>query len=131
MHRSRRHGQGIVEMVMGGIVLVMICLLGIDLITLVLANSTNDTLAKSAARAAANQESQTCAQQAAQRVVAGFAKSAIINDVELSAPVSYGQVQVSVETKMLVSVPAPLPGVGQLTFHAKAVEPIVGTKANI
>ena len=138
MFRSNRKrtrgnkGQCFIELIAGSMILVPVCLLGLNLITLVLANSMNDSLAKSAARAAANQQTQVAAQAAAEKVVDAFPESVIIKEMKLSGPVDFqGKDQVKVKIAMKVHVPTPFPGMSDFNFQALAVEAVVGNQADI
>jgi Flp pilus assembly protein TadG len=127
-----KKGQCFIEMIVGSMVLIPVCLVGLDFVALVLANSMNDSLAKSAARAAANQQTKPAAQAAALQVVSAFPISTMINDIKLTSPIDYnGKDKVAVNTTMTVRLPAPFPGFNQFDFRAQAVEPIVGKRADI
>ncbi len=115
-----------VEAVVAAIVLVPLALALLDLTVVVIANSMNDTAAKNAARAAANQPDGNSAMDAATRALksfkdSGFITSIIINDLK------YADVMdaVTVQTKMVVHLPVPFPGISDITFMADDVEPIV------
>jgi len=118
------------EAVMAAIILVPIALALLDLTVMVIANSMNDTAAKNAARAAANQSTGAAAYDAANLTLNTFhastlVKSIAINDFNYPAQ---GVGSVSLTTVMEVKLPVPFPGFAGYTFTAKDVEPIVGTK---
>lgn len=153
--RRRSVGQSIIETVVGIIFLVPIVLFLFDVAVLVLSNTANDNLAKSAARAAASATDASGKGtgdkgfDAAKSIAANFSPSAIINPVgggkssfvtgfEWNGGGSNGNVkngeaitpspsegQVAVITTMEVTLPVPFPGWSKIEFKAKAVEPIV------
>ena len=130
MKRRSNRGSGLMEAVMAAIILVPIALALLDLTVMVIANSMNDTAAKNAARAAANQSQGGDAYDAAQKTLTTFhastlVKSIAINDFTWPAG---GVGSVSLATVMEVKLPVPFPGFAGYTFTAKDVEPIVGTK---
>jgi hypothetical protein len=128
--RPTAKGTSIIEVIVGGILLVPIVLFFIDLTAIVLTNEINDHVAKDAARAAASQADQSKATAAAQQTVGNVTKSPIVTDVQIDQ-VSYDASggSVSVTTHMDVTMPAPLPGFDKRRFVAKSVEPIVSTPA--
>jgi Flp pilus assembly protein TadG len=126
--RSRR-GTSFIEMLAGGIFIIPIALSAVDLSAIVMSNSINDHLAKDAARAAANHEQVSTAKEAANKTIMGLGKSAIIPSVEMTG-FEYKN-EVTVQTRMVVKFPAPLPGWEGTTLVAKAVEPIVAAPADI
>lgn len=126
--RRKSRGSGLMEAVMAAIILVPIALALLDLTVMVIANSMNDTAAKNAARAAANQPEGGAAFAAAQKALATFqastlVKSLTLNDFDYPAG---GNGSVSLTTKMEVKLPVPFPGFAGYTFTARDVEPIVG-----
>lgn len=126
--RSRK-GTSFIEMMVGGIFIIPIALFAVDMSAIVMSNSINDHLAKDAARAAANQEQVATAKEAANKAVKGLNKSSIIPSVEMTS-FDYKN-EVTVQTKMVVKFPAPLPGWESTTLVAKAVEPVVAAPADI
>jgi hypothetical protein len=126
--RTRRNhrGDAIIEAVTIAIVLIPVALCLLDLIVVVIANNMNDTAAKNAARAAANQGDKPSAQAAAEKALESFHQSSIIESIEIEH-FKYPQKKdkVTVQTKMKVRLPIPFPGYNDLTFMAKDVEPIV------
>ena len=121
-----RNGQGLIEAACAAMFLIPIAMGMLDVTVLVTANMSNDTAAKNCARAAANQNSQSQAQQAAQKVINGVKTSTIITSMALASldyPAS--KEAVTVETKMDVRFPVPFPGFEHQIFVARAVEPIL------
>ncbi len=130
MRKRTRKGSGLIEAVTAAIILVPLALAMLDLIMVVIANCLNDTAVKNAARAAANQGDGTSALNAAQNALEKFAASQIIKGIELEiSGFDYpaNKEAVTVETKMTVHLPVPVPGFGSIDFMAKDVEPIVDT----
>jgi Flp pilus assembly protein TadG len=124
----KRRGSQLIEAVAVGTVLIVIAMALIDLIVMVLANGVNDAASKNAARAAANQNSFPKALTAAKNAVqdnkkssAGFITSLTLQSIDYDPGKT-----VSAKTKMEVSLPIPVPGVGSsYTFMAQDTEPIV------
>ncbi|MBX9573990.1 MAG: hypothetical protein K2X77_34155 [Candidatus Obscuribacterales bacterium] len=130
--RRRSRGQSLVEVLVGSMVLIPIALFGIDLCVIVLANTANDSLAKTAARAAANQGSRQEANAAASKCVDQFKKSSLIVDVQLSQDFNYEKSkEVIVKTRMTVKLPAGVQGFDLLKFDAQAVAPVVAAPADV
>ena len=153
--RSRRTvGQSIIETVVGIIFLIPIVLFLFDVAVLVLSNTANDNLAKSAARAAASATDGSGkgdgdeAEKAAKSIANNFAESPLIkksdgtdfvtgfhwNGGTGNKSVTGGEAitpapgdgQVAVITTMRVFLPVPFPFLPEKQdFKAKAVEPIV------
>ncbi|CAN5583761.1 hypothetical protein BH11CYA1_BH11CYA1_24600 [soil metagenome] len=126
--RSRR-GSGLIEAILAATVLVPIALFLLDLTVMIIANSMNDTAAKNAARAAANQPEGGAAHAAAVKALATFQASSIVKSLTISEfdyP-AQGVGSVSVVTVMEVKLPVPVPGFSGYTFKAGDVEPIVGS----
>lgn len=136
MRRSgqrNQKGQVFIEVVCGMmLVLVPIALAALDITVLVLGNSANDSLAKSCARAAANEKNSGNALSAAEQVVSRFPASALVEKVVLNtSQFNYSTNQnVTVETVVTVRMPVPVPLVEQkIDFRARATEPVVGVSA--
>ena len=132
--RKRRTGraQSLVEVLVGSIALIPIALIGIDLCVVVFANTANDSLAKTAARAAANQGSRQEANAAAVKCVDQFGKSSLILDVQLSQDFNYEKdKEVVVKTRMTVKLPAAPQGFDVLKFDAHAVAPVLAAPADV
>lgn len=126
-------GQGLAEAVAAAIILIPLAFCLLDLIVLIVANSTNDTLAKNCARAAANQDSQVKALDAAQKSISSFHPSTIVSadSLQLSG-FNYDSTKgyVTAQTTMKVHLPMPFPGYSDMTFQALASEPIVNFTPN-
>lgn len=128
----RRKGQSLVEVLVGSFVLIPIALFGIDLSAVVLANTANDSLAKSAARAAANQGNQRDALAAARQCVLNFQTSPVIVDVRMDGDMTYDERNlVVVKTIMTVKMPVAVAGMETIKFEAQAVEPVVAAPADV
>ncbi|MBX9694931.1 MAG: hypothetical protein K2Z81_21280, partial [Cyanobacteria bacterium] len=91
----------------------------------------NDSLAKRAARAAAQQRTRATATPAAVAVVTSFNANGIVSDQAL-VDLSFNTISpgnVIVETKVNITIPAPVPFVPLLAktreMRARATEPIV------
>jgi len=127
-HNRGQQGSQLAEALVIGIFILMITLALIDLIVMVLANSVNDSAAKNAARAAANQADYPRAVQAAEKSInssraatASYLKSLILQKLDYT-----DNNIVSVTTKMELKLPIPVPGIGSnYEFKAQATEPIV------
>lgn len=125
-HRSRR-GSGLAESVVAAIVLIPIALCLLDLIVLVNANAMNDTAAKNAARAAANQPEGGLAKEAALSAISSFRASSIVNKIDLT-DLLYDGNSVTCQITMKVHLPVPFPGLNDLTFVASDTEPVLTQK---
>ena len=126
-----RKGEAIISVVFGSTILIVICLFAADIIFLALANSANDTLARNAARAAANQQDAGTAVRAASGVVTDFHTSALIPAASLTN-VAYTSDQVVVKTTINVKLPASLLGwPSALTFVAQDGEAVVGKPSTL
>ena len=129
--RSRgKRGSGLIEAILAATILVPIALFLLDLTVMIIANSMNDTAAKNAARAAANQPNGGAAHAAATKALASFQASSIVKSLAISEfdyPAK-GVGSVTVVTVMEVKLPVPVPGFTGYTFKAGDVEPIVGTE---
>lgn len=130
-HRRRKErktiGGAIVETVAGLFILVPLVLFLIDGIAMVLAQTTNDALAKKCARAAASQKDNGTATAAVSQVISGFS-SPVIQNAQCSITAFDPQGTVSVQTQITFSFPVQVPFVGATTqnFVADATEPVVG-----
>lgn len=124
----RQQGSGFVEALAVGMLILVITLALIDLIVLVLANGINDTAAKNAARAAANQVEKEKQIAAARGSIkgskasgSGFITSLKIKDLY---PMDGN---ITCITEMKLKLPIPVPGIGaDFVFVAQDTEPIVG-----
>lgn len=126
---KRRKGSAFVEALGAAIVLIPIALIVLDLLVMVITNSFNDSAAKNAARAAANQKEPAAAINAADKSLKAFKPNAIMPELKM-VDIFYNDKDgtVKVLTEMKVNLPVPFPGYQQLTFRAQALEPIVGDK---
>lgn len=132
--RSKRdQGQCITEVVAGILFLIVpVSLFLLDVGVLVLAQSANDTLAKNAARAAAEQVDQTKAGEAVTNVIDSFPISGFVPQ-KPTADVTFAAGTVTVKTTILVKLPVPVPFMPSLqeqSFDAQAREPIVSELAS-
>ena len=130
MRASRKpRGQALIEAVCTAMILVPLALCLLDILVLIVANSMNDSCAKSAARSAANQADQSTALKAAKIAVSSLHPSAIITNVSMPGFL-YDDVsgKVTVMTQISVHLPMPFPGFSNLTFQAKDVEAIMNFK---
>jgi len=136
-HRSlrltrTRAGEAIASVAVGSALIITLAFFVLDLIFVVLANSVNDTLARNAARAAANQQDAASASDAASKVVEDFHTSNMIPLVTVSQLDYATNQEVTVITSMNVKVPAGLPGLpAYVTFQAKDTEAIVGVPSTL
>jgi hypothetical protein len=118
-----------IEAVVASFILVPIALCLLDLSVVVVANSMNDTAAKNAARAAANQADGGIAFNAANNALSSISGSAIVKSISLlTFDYPLDQSAVTCQTKMIVHLPVPFPGLTDITFMAQDVEPIVASK---
>ncbi|HEY9784468.1 MAG TPA: hypothetical protein V6D17_03630 [Candidatus Obscuribacterales bacterium] len=125
--RARR-GTSFIEALTTAIILIPIALCFLDLIVLVIANTYNDTAAKNAARAAANQPDGKLAFEAAQKALASVKSSALVKTFALTIEMfdyPANRSVVTCKTKIVVHLPVPFPGLSEVVFMAKAAEPIV------
>lgn len=123
-YRTKR-GTSLIESITVAIVLVPIALVILDLIVLVIANNMNDTAAKNAARAGANQGTGSDAVAAAKNSLSKLGNSSIVQSIEIQNLVYQKNDSVLCQTKMVVRLPVPFPGMSNLTFTAQDVEPIL------
>lgn len=124
--RRKQNGSNLAESAVAAIILIPIALAILDLIVAVAANTMNDSAAKNAARAAANQSSKPQALEAAANALSTFHKSNIITGI--SVDLEYNGDKAIAETTMKVHLPVPFPGFSDLTFKARDVEPVVARK---
>ncbi len=132
---SSHKGQGILEVVVGLLVLVPMGLAMLDLAAIVLANQANDEIAKRAARAAASQSTLSSARTVVKQLKDGIKAAGMIRTVDVLSVVEFattGDQGVRVRSTITVCLPVPIPFVansGSLKFTAEALEPIVGIEA--
>jgi Flp pilus assembly protein TadG len=122
--RRQQKGQALIELAVGALFLIPLALFSLDIVTLVLANATNDVVAKNAARAAANQPTSGAAKQAADKAIAGVHKSTIITALGMKN-FDYSKESVTVKTEIDVHLPVAFPGFAHYVFVAQSVQPIV------
>lgn len=128
LQRNRaKKGVSLIEAALGSLILIPIALLIVDLIAIVIANSMNDTAAKNCARAGANQPNINAAALAGEKALATFQQSGIVKSLVMD-DMTYADGGVCTATTIMVMrVPVPFPGFSEMTFNAKATEPVVGT----
>lgn len=132
---KRRRGTSIVETAAGLFIIIPIVLFLFDVAGAVLAQTSNDSMCKSAARAAAETDSQGKAQAAAQTAVDKFPAAGYIKSKRLFKPVVYVynpnpafDSYVVVVTEIVFQFPVPIPfgGPSKMNFVTDMREPIVG-----
>jgi hypothetical protein len=109
------------------IVLIPVTLFFLDLIVVVLANWTNDSACKNAARVAANQRIGSDAINASEKAIDAYRKNSIVKELRILT-IDYdekGHTTVAVQTELIVHLPIPLPGYSDIRFLARDVEPIL------
>jgi Flp pilus assembly protein TadG len=129
---GRRSGSSLIETTAGLLVLLPIVLFLVDIVALVLVQTANDSLAKQAARAAAEKADAVTAQTEAQNVVNNYPSSKLLVNPQMvvftytNDPVTaVSQVYVRTQVTCMLPIAVPLVGVGQVNFLAEATEPIV------
>ncbi len=125
----RRRGTSIVETAAGLFIIIPIVLFLFDVAAAVLAQTANDSMCKSAARAAAETDTQPKAQAAAQTAIDNFPAAGYIRSKRLFRPVDYRGSSVTVVTEIICRFPVPIPfgGPSQMNFVTDMTEPVVGT----
>lgn len=128
--RSRR-GQSIVEVVVGGLILVPVVLALIDLAVVVLGGEICNDLAKQAARSAANAASRTEALAAVADVQSHFLASGTYSGLSLNLSQYDGTPTgiATVQSSVIINLPVPVPflHVGpNMGVKSQATETIVG-----
>ncbi|MDR3612525.1 MAG: hypothetical protein P4L53_03110 [Candidatus Obscuribacterales bacterium] len=132
-------GASLIEAAAGLVILVPLVLALIDISAIVIAQTSNDALAKHAARQAATQTSFALRQQAAQAVVTAYGASSLCSSPQMlsySEPNSGQAISkqtVKVTTQIVCNLPVPIPlgGPSTQTFQACDVEPLVGVRGAI
>jgi len=119
-------GNCFIECVLGGALLIPIALCMLDLGTLVLGAELNDTLARQAARAAANEQSQALAQDAVDKAAEPFEASPSNLTAFSVDDVNYSTDSVSVKTSVKITVPFQFPFLSGETLVAQATMPVIG-----
>lgn len=122
-----RKGQCLAEAAVAAMFLIPIVLAVIDLATLVLCSTVNDSVAKNAARAAANLKDPGQGTLAAQQVVNAVQKSSIIKNVSMVGP-TYSGSSVTVQSKMEVQLPVTMFGMHNQVFVAQSVQPLLAAQ---
>ena len=126
-YRRNKRGSQLTEAVLAAFILIPVALGMLDMIVVVIANSINDSAVKNAARAAANQTNGGLAVQAEQSALSSFKKSSIVKSLTID-DLQLDKENVTCTTKMEVHLPVPIPGCADVTFKARASEPVVGQK---
>lgn len=128
MRRRRTKGAALTETAAGLILLIPVALFLLDVAALVIAQVSNDALAKHAARAAAEMPT-GAGQPAATNVIANYASGAptLCQGAKLLTYLDSGTT-VTVTTQITCVLPCPIPlgGPQSQVFCAQATEPIVG-----
>jgi len=124
-------GQSIIEVLVGGVILVPIVLAIIDLAVVVLGGEICNDLAKQAARAAANAGTQVDAQTAVDNVKSHFTVSGTYSNVtlNLSSYTAAYDGTATVQSSLTITLPVPVPflNVGPtMGVKSQATEAIVG-----
>lgn len=125
----RKRGTSIVETAAGLFIIIPIVLFLFDVAACVLAQTANDSMCKSAARAAAEADTLGKAQAAAQSAVDNFPAAGYIRSKRLFRPVAYsGAASVTVVTEIVCQFPVPIPfgGPSRMNFVTDMTEPVVG-----
>lgn len=125
----RKKGTSIVETAAGLFIIIPIVLFLFDVAACVLAQTANDSMCKSAARAAAETDSNAKAQAAAQSAVDNFPAAGYIKSKRLFKPVAYvDKTSVTVVTEIVCQFPVPIPfgGPSKMNFVTDMTEPVVG-----
>ncbi len=125
----RKRGTSIVETAAGLFILIPIVLFLFDVAAAVLAQTANDSMCKSAARAAAETDTAGKAQAAAQTAVDKFPAAGYIKSKRLFKPVVYDPTSsVTVVTEIVCQFPVPIPfgGPSKMNFVTDMTEPVVG-----
>jgi Flp pilus assembly protein TadG len=122
-YARRQRGQGFIEAVLGGMILIPIAFCMLDVGALVVANQVNDAAAKQAARSAANEQTQALANHAASLAMEAF-EPTMLASFEMTS-LTYSSESVVVQTTADVKVPIPFPFLSEQTFVAQATEPVI------
>ncbi len=130
----RYQGTAIIETAVGLCVLVPILLLLFDVISLLLGQTINDDLAKSAARAASQCSTQSDGLSAATNYIigtqytgsTGLVANAILVESQFNWDSINGIVTVVTQVTVNLPIPVPLGGPSSQVMKAEASEPILG-----
>lgn len=129
---TRGSGQSLLETVVGALILIPLALMCVDALAVINANHSNQELAQTAARAAANNADHDAARKIAEQTVSDFAKSNLISNVSIAsfdfnAPLKL----VTVSLSMTVNVPVPLPFASSVRLSASSTQPIVALPPSV
>jgi Flp pilus assembly protein TadG len=122
-NRRTQRGQGFIEAVLGGMILIPIAFCMLDVGALVVANQVNDAAAKQAARSAANEQTQALANHAASVAMEAF-EPTMLASFEMTN-FNYSSDSVVVQTTADVKVPFPFPFFSEQNLVAQATEPVI------
>ena len=124
----KKRGTSIVETAAGLFIIIPIVLFLFDVAAAVLAQTANDSMCKSAARAAAETINSGQAQAAAQSAIDNFPAAGYIRSKRLFRPVDYRGTSVTVVTEIVCQFPVPIPfgGPSKMNFVTDMTEPLVG-----
>ncbi len=135
LSNRKKRGTSIVETAAGLFIIIPIVLFLFDVAAAVLAQTANDSMCKSAARAAAETIDSGKAQAAAQSAIDSFPAAGYITSKRLFKPVVYvynpspaAQSYVHVVTEIVCRFPVPIPfgGPSSMNFVTDMTEPLVG-----
>ena len=133
MRQRDNRGSGLVETLVGCLIIVPIVLFLIDCSSVIIAQTANDALAKQCARAAAECPDVGTGTTAANLIITQYtsanpglitAPTCVITD---TSPTAGAWSDVQAQTTYTVNMPVPIPfsSVNHLTFQARSVEPVV------
>ncbi len=117
-------GTSLIEVAVGGMILIPLALAMLDLLVFVTTSSINEAAATTAARAAANEQSESLAQSAAEKALTAYQPTTVAT-IQLAKPVDWTQDRVIVQTIVKVRLPVPFPGITSETVVAQATQPVV------
>ena len=129
--RVSRTGSGLIETVAGCMIIIPILLFLVDCAAVVVAQTSNDALAKHACRAAAECTDAVSGAAAATAVITQYNSGhpTLTTNAQCTTVGSGtgGWQDVKVNTTLTVVMPVPIPfsGINNLTFQAQAAEPVV------
>lgn len=129
-NRRTNRGTSIMEILAGACFLIPIGLVAVDLVSLAMAETVNEHIARDAARAAANQLDDASAKQAAQKAVKLYKTNVLIADVKVEK-CEYNDSAVLLQTSIQARVPAPIFGFSGKKLMAQSFQPTVGTPADL
>ena|ERR1700722_1327767 len=116
-------GSSFIEALLGGFFLIIIALALLDLIVLVSGTSMNDSAAKVAARAAADQQDENGARAAALNALQEF-KPTMLTTISLKN-ITWNTDRVTVLTTVQLRFPVPFPGHSEQAIDSTATEPVI------